>query len=107
MWQLLAQIILLALLVSYLLFKHGRQMRWPVQERQWPGRAIEVRALQSRIRYLRGDYEAVVRARAQQSSSRQKVAASVRQTIQRLTCFRSERSNSPTEVVHEISTGTC
>ena len=102
-WQLWTQIILLALLLAYLFIKERQRTRRPIRERQWPGKAIELSGLQSRIHRVREDFVAATRARPQKNSSREKVAASIRQTIQRLSCFRRKQTDNSGDVTHEAS----
>ena len=101
MWQLWAKIFLLGLLMAYLLLKQAQRTRRPIRERQWPGKAIELSGLQSRIHRLRGDFLAAPRARPQKNSCREKVAAALRQTIQRLNCFRGGETGDAKAVTQE------
>jgi len=105
MWQLWMQILLLALLMACLLCKHHRRARRPVADRELRGRAFDASALQARIHRLRKDYVAAVRARPPQSPSREKVAASIRQTLRRLAYFQGEQTDRAADVTHETSTG--
>ena len=102
MWQFWVQIVLLALLASYLLIRQFQRMRLPVGEREWAGKGGDLSTLQSRIHRLREDYVSSPRARLRRSSCREKLAASVRQTIQRPSCLRSGKTDDSGDVTREM-----
>ena len=107
MWQTRLQCVLLVLLVAYLLVEQWRRARrWRQSARGQPiraGKAIEVAALQSRIHHLREDYVTAVRMRSSKAPGREQVAASIRQTIQRLAYFRNRRAMCSEDGTREIS----
>lgn len=133
MWQTRLQLVLLALLMVSLLVlqwwrarPEGRTARtqatflialarsWTRERwRRWKTRNQQIRAseplevaeLKRRILHLRDDYLAAPRARPLRASGREQVAASIRQTLHRLTYFRNEPMDNSADVTHGSSTG--
>ena len=107
MWQTWLPEIALALLVSYLLWRHHQRTlarrRGLHPERKWVCHGFDAATIRPRIQRLRQNPVAAARARPRRTPHHELFLASVRQTLAQMPYFRGAREDDGVTATHDIA----
>ncbi|HAB17070.1 MAG TPA: hypothetical protein PLX89_12455 [Verrucomicrobiota bacterium] len=79
-----------AILITYLLFRHLQRARLRRQEARWTGHGIDVAGLADRLERVRADFASEISTRRAEISRRQRWLESARLAVARLAYFRAK-----------------